>query len=258
MLFDNGIHKNIVFDDIIRQDIIKGKDIQANQFLIIHKDEGMIYEPGGTKLMQPLYNEVSKFISITRIKKFVISHQDPDTCAAINHWMLFTKATAFISQLWVRFIPHLCRNDFSHEFFVPVPDSGMRLDLNGAEIILIPAHFLHSPGNFQLYDPTSRILFSGDLGTSIYPSIQKFDKVINFNEHVRYMEGFHKRYIASEKASRLWSRMVRQLDIEAIVPQHGHRYFMGKEMVDRFIDWIGDLRCGIDLLDINNYMIPPK
>lgn len=258
VIFDNGIHKCVVFDDLLGG---RG-DIQSNQFLIIHNNEGLLYDIGGIKVMQPLYKEISKFISPRNIKTIILSHQDPDTGASVNYWMQFTniKIRTFVSSLWVRFIPHLCRSNFANELFVGIPDKGMRLNLNGAETILVPAHFLHSPGNFQLYDTISKILFSGDLGTSIPPSggiyREKFSEVADFNEHIRYMEGFHKRYITSGKACRLWSRMVSELDIEIIVPQHGHRYFKGKDMVNRFIDWVGSLQCGIDLLDKNDFAIP--
>lgn len=258
VIFDNGVHKCIIYDDILGG---RG-DIQSNQFLIIHNNEGLLYDIGGMKVMLPLYKEISKIIPPRNIKTIILSHQDPDTGAGVNYWMQFTniKIRTFVSSLWVRFIPHLCRSNFANELFVAIPDKGMRFNLNGAEIILIPAHFLHSPGNFQLYDATSKTLFSGDLGTSIPPSggiyREKFSEVADFNEHVKYMGGFHKRYVTSGKVCKLWARMISELDIEMIVPQHGHRYFKGKDMVNRFIDWISNLQCGIDLLDKKDFVIP--
>ena len=83
-----------------------------------------------------------------------------------------------------------------------------------------------------------------------------FSAVTDFDAHAQYMEGFHKRYIASEKACRLWTQMVRRLDIEAIVPQHGERYIEGKKIVNKFIDWIENLRCGVDLLNQESFAIP--
>ncbi|MFO1341768.1 MAG: hypothetical protein U1F05_01310 [Burkholderiales bacterium] len=49
--------------------------------------------------------------------------------------------------------------------------------------------------------------------------------------------------------------MVRQLDIEMIVPQHGP-FFKGKAMCNQFIDWIDNLSCGVDLVSEANYMLP--
>ena len=113
VIFANGIHKCVVFDDILGG---RG-DIQSNQFLIIHNNEGLLYDIGGIKVMQPLYKEISKIISPRNIKTIILSHQDPDTGASVNYWMQFTniKIRTFVSSLWVRFIPHLCRSNFAME-----------------------------------------------------------------------------------------------------------------------------------------------
>jgi len=49
--------------------------------------------------------------------------------------------------------------------------------------------------------------------------------------------------------------MVREMDIEIIVPQHG-RPFVGKAMIGKFLDWFETLECGIDLLTQKNYTAP--
>jgi flavorubredoxin len=69
------------------------------------------------------------------------------------------------------------------------------------------------------------------------------------------MEGFHRRYMCSNKVCRLWAQMVRNMDVEMIVPQHG-RSFQGKAMVNQFLDWISGLQCGVDLMTQRNYMVP--
>ncbi|MBL8482712.1 MAG: FprA family A-type flavoprotein, partial [Rhodocyclaceae bacterium] len=69
------------------------------------------------------------------------------------------------------------------------------------------------------------------------------------------MAGFHRRYMISNKICRYWANMVRELDIEQIVPQHGCR-FVGKAMVNRFIDWIEQLECGVDVITQSYYRAP--
>ena len=49
--------------------------------------------------------------------------------------------------------------------------------------------------------------------------------------------------------------MVRELDVSAIVPQHGKR-FEGADMVDRFLNWVSSVDCGIDLMTQENYRPP--
>ena len=66
---------------------------------------------------------------------------------------------------------------------------------------------------------------------------------------------FHRRYIVSRKVCRFWANMVRQLDIEQIVPQHGAR-FVGRQAVQDFISWVEGLECGVDLMTQNAYQVP--
>ena len=82
-----------------------------------------------------------------------------------------------------------------------------------------------------------------------------YREVCDFDAHLQYMEGFHRRYISGNRAMRIWAAMVRQLDIEIIAPQHG-ALFKGKPMVERFIGWCEKLECGIDLL--KPYRIPGR
>ena len=126
----------------------------------------------------------------------------------------------------------------------PIPDEGMVLQLGGSPLVIIPAHFLHSCGNFHVYDPVSKIYYSGDLGASLG---QTGREVQDFDAHVRFMEGFHRRYMASGRMMRAWVEMVRGLEIDVIAPQHG-AVFVGRELVRRFLDWCAGLECGIDLI----------
>ena len=49
--------------------------------------------------------------------------------------------------------------------------------------------------------------------------------------------------------------MVRDMDVEMMVPQHG-RPFKGKDQINLFLNWISDLDCGTDLLTQADYRCP--
>lgn len=249
--FNNGTHRCIRFDDLTDPE-----DVQANQFLIIHGEKGMLLDPGGTKLYSKLVAEVSKYIPPQKLEYLFLSHQDPDVGAGLNGYLLITDAKICVPQVWQRFIPHFSTKSFARDRVIVIPDHGMRLQLDGADLLLLPAHFLHSPGNIQVYDTVSKTLFSGDLGASLLPADNAYPIVKDFNMHVNYMLGFHQRYLASGQVCQRWAAMVRQLDIERIVPQHG-AMFEGRAMVNQFIDWVAQLKCGVDLLDEKDwYQIP--
>ena len=155
-----------------------------------------------------------------------------------------TDAEAYISSLWTRFVPHFGFDHIAAERLKPIPDEGMVFDLAGSKLYALPAHFLHSEGNFQLYDPISKILYSGDLGASIDVSHRV---VRDFKAHIPYMEGFHRRYMASNRVLKAWANMVRPLDVEIIAPQHG-ALFPDAAMCRQFVEWCARLECGIDLI----------
>ncbi len=247
-LFESKDHKVVFFEELT-----PASAVQSNQVLIIHKDEGMLLDPGGHKVFSKLLSKISLYIPPDRIKYIFLSHQDPDIVASINGWLMTTKAQAYISKLWMRFLPHFGLDSQLEGRIKPIYDNGTVITLGeDCKIYILPAHFLHSEGNFQVYDPCSKILFSGDLGASLG---QDYFFVEDFDKHIKYMEGFHRRYMVSNKVLRFWANMVRQLDIEMIVPQHG-AIFKGKDMVNRFIEWVENLEVGVDLLTQDFYRVP--
>ena len=256
-LFNDGNHRCLAFENLV-----SGDGIQANQFLVIHDRHTALIDPGGDLTYTPLFMEVIKHVTIKELDYVIASHQDPDIIASLDKWMTYTNCKVACSKLWARFLPHLIpkhleKANSQDEYFsryIAIPDKGMDLPLGDSYLKAIPAHFLHSVGNFHFYDPISKILFSGDLGASLVD--EKLDQPVDdFAAHIPAMEEFHQRYMASNKACRLWANMARTLDIEMIVPQHGCS-FKGKEMVNQFIDWIENLECGLDLMDQSSYTVP--
>lgn len=237
VLYDDGAHRNVLLPEYG-----EGTAVQANQHLIVHQGRGMVLDPGGHKVYSKVLAECMHQLGRGRLEHIFLSHQDPDIVAAINGWLMTTDATAWCSELWVRFVPHFGLDRLVVERLHGIPDRGMFLALGDAELMIVPAHFLHSPGNFQIYDPRSKILYSGDLGASLGP---RYREVEDFEAHVPYMLGFHRRYMASRTMMAAWARMVRQLDIEIIAPQHG-AVFRGKPRVEAFVSWIEGLECGVD------------
>lgn len=244
-LFRNANHVCVAFHDLVRGD----EGVQANQFLIIDGKQSALIDPGGALLYTPLSLAVSRYLPLRELTYVMASHQDPDIIGSVDRWLLYTPATIVCSRLWGRFIPHGVphyQKDTGADRYLLLPDKGGDIPLGTTSIRAVPAHFLHSVGNFQFFDPVSRILFSGDMGASMVDSDYK--PVTDFDAHVPTMAGFHKRYMASNKVCRLWAKRVRALAPAMIVPQHGLP-FADPVTIGRFLDWIENLACGIDLID---------
>ena len=222
------------------------KGILTNQYLIIDSYQGMLIDPGGYFVFERVYEAVSEFIRPENIVGIFFSHQDPDVIGSLNLLIdMFPNAKLYVSSLWVRFLPHL--GAISGLNMIEIPDEGREIHLGKARLKAIPAHFLHSPGTFTLYDPIVKTLFSSDIGAAVFPRNKWYLFVEDFNEHVRYIEWFHKRYMACRKALLAWLKHVKHLDINIIAPQHGAIFV--NENAKKFLQWLESLEpVGIDYI----------
>jgi len=251
-LYHQGEHRVLLFTDLV-----KGEAIQSNQMLIVHGDKSALFDPGGDLTFTALNMAMAFHKPIKELTYLCASHQDPDILSSLDSWFRFTSANVVIPAIWQRFLEHLLpqfMNQMGTERFIPVPDAGMRLPFGDDEIIVLPAHFLHSVGNVSFFDPSSGTLFSGDIGASMVGGDAQM-AVDDFDDHVGAMIGFHRRYMVSNKICRYWAHMIRQLDVQTMVPQHGKR-FEGPAMIARFLNWFERLECGTDWVTQADYQVP--
>lgn len=253
VLYKDESHECLMFPGLVN-----GDGIQSNQFLITDHGRAAVLDPGGDLTYTALTIELSKRINLQKLDYVMASHQDPDIISSLPRWLTHTRCKVVCSKLWERFLPHLVSNFITDKMerdltsrIMGLPDHGAELPLGESSIIAVPAHFLHSVGNFQFYDPTSKILFTGDMGASLGSDVS--EEVGDFSAHIPLMESFHKRYMASRKVTKLWANMVRSLDIEMIVPQHGA--VMKGKTIAQFLHWIENLDCGIDLLSQKHFKV---
>lgn len=242
VLFDNGQHRWIWLGQT--SDDKSGEEVPANQYIVENNQKACLLDPGSILNFGATVANLARYIDTSRLEYLFFSHQDPDVASGIALWAGCCPARFLMPKVWGRFLPHF--GEFDQARTILVPDKGMNLQLGNSNLQIVPAHFLHSLGNIQLYDPEARILFTGDVGAALMPPGEEVLFVEDFRSHIKYMEGFHKRYMISNIVTREWATRMSRLQIDAIVPQHG-AIFRG-EMVKQFLDWIGNLKCGIDLL----------
>jgi len=256
-LYSDGKHRCVAYADAGGGPNV---GVQSNQFLIIDHGHAALIDPGGDISYPPLYMSITSEIMVKDLDLLLLSHQDPDVAGALSKWLNSTDCTVYAPKVWLRFLPHFCRTANAIKLISriqSIPDEGLAIPLGQSYLLALPAHFLHSDGNFQFYDPVSKILFSGDMGASMEDSIALPSEVEDFDAHIPLMIGFLRRHMGSNKICRLWVKMIRRLDVEMIVPQHGAA-FMGSEMVNRFLDWVEVQECGVDLMSEVNYVIPRR
>ena len=156
-------------------------------------------------------------------------------------WLEFNPdIKCYLSWLWASFVPHF---GGAADTFVSIPDGGMDIVVGRQRLQAVPAHYLHSSGNFHLYDPKAKILFSGDVGAACCRRARTACSSRTSTATSATPRAFHRRWMGSERAKRDWCARVSQLDIEMLCPQHGAIY-QGDD-VRRFIDWFANLEVGV-------------
>ena len=237
-IYEDGDHKWLA---IVRDDTRPGFLIDTNEYLVTSDGDAILLDPGGSEVFPAVFSAVSTGFDPRRIQKIFASHQDPDICSSLALWLEFNpQMPCYVSWLWGGFIPHF---GGSAQTFVTIPDEGADISLDGLILRAVPAHYLHSSGNFNLYDKIAKVLFSGDVGAALLPPGADGLFVENFDAHIRHAEGFHKRWMGSNEAKRRWCERVAQMDIDMLCPQHGAIY-QGAD-VQRFINWFDELQVGI-------------
>ena len=237
-IFQDGDHKWIaIVRDPGRPEFL----VDTNEYLVTHGGQGMLVDPGGLEVFPAVFSAVATEFDPSAISSIFASHQDPDVISSLALWLEFNpQMRCHISWIWASFIPHFGGNAST---FAAIPDEGMAISLGGLPLQAVPAHYLHSSGNFHLYDRAAKVFFSGDVGAGLLPPEHNELFVKDFSAHIRYAEGFHRRWMGSNEAKRQWCERVSQLEIDLLCPQHGAIY-QGKD-VQRFIDWFDGLHVGV-------------
>ncbi len=214
--------------------------IDTNQYMIYGDKNALLIDPGGIELFAPMLASVVKDVPLENIKHLFASHQDPDIISSLGLWdQVIPGAELHGPWIWESFIRHFGMHNTSYR---PINDEGGVVSFGDFDVEMVPAHYMHASGNFNIYDAEAKILFSGDIGAALEaPGADIF--VDDFDGHCDKMEMFHQRWMPSNRAKNDWIARVRKLDIEMMAPQHG-RIFK-RDDCQRFLDWFEKLEVGV-------------
>jgi len=216
--------------------------IDSNQIVICSGKDTVLLDPGGLEIFPSFLAASTEKISIESIKHIFLSHQDPDIGSSLGLWRRICNddVKIYLPWMWAGFVSHFD----AESTLISVPDEGMTIRLSsGRSLNMVPAHFLHSPGNLNLFDPHAQILFSGDIGAALLPKGPRTSFFVDkFDQHIQYMEAFHKRWLGYVEARDAWVGQTRRLAPKMLVPQHGLCFKDGD--VGAFLDWLGALEIG--------------
>lgn len=240
VIYEAGQHKWIaVARDPERPNYL----IDTNEYLIVDGDVALLTDPGGSEIFPAVFSAICEVFDPSKIRSLFASHQDPDIISSLGLWLDFNPALqCYLSRLWTTFVPHFGGDD---KTFIGIPDEGVDIKLGRLLLRAVPAHYLHSSGNFHLYDEKARLLFTGDIGAAMLPVEHSDLFVKDFDRHIQYAAGFHRRFMGSPEAQRRWCERVSSMKIDMLCPQHGAIY-QGAD-VERFINWFAELEVATGL-----------
>ena len=214
---------------------------RVNVYLIQSKDEAIIVDPGDRNFFKFIKKEVDEIIGSENVIGAIFCHQDPDVAASIVDWLNINPDMQILTTPRTNVLLPFYGIDEYNFFDVSEKDFVFK---SGRKLKFIEAPFLHFPGAFTTYCESSKILFSGDIFAAL--DIDWKLVVDNFETHKMAMDLFSKDYFACNRATKGFAMKIENLEIDAILPQHGS--IIPKRFVKDAIEYLKELKCGVDLI----------
>ena len=216
-------------------------NFRCNAYLIRSGAEVWLLDPGAASEFEAVRDRVATLVPPERVTRLIAHHQDPDLAGSLPAWTeLASRAVVHTTYRCSVLIEHY---GVDPSRFANVDGSeGHR----GVDLRFAMAPFLHSPGSFATYDPTSGFLFTGDIFAGIVDPAAWRLVTDDFETQAPALEFFHAYYMASNKALRHFVGNLEGHDVRAILPQHGS--ILCGAAVRPALEWLKQLRCGLDLL----------
>lgn len=234
----------------------------ANPYLRVFEgeDEGsgrpkrfnFLIDPGSSSDFAIVSQKVSQVIGgLENVSAIYLNHQDPDV----------GSITPLITARFARNASIVCSEDtfrlavhqgLMKDRFIPTEraKSGMIALPTGHRVQVVPSPYCHFRGAVMLYDPNTRVLFTGDLfGGLNEKGPGRLDAV---EEDWGGVRAFHQIYMPTNTALRRTVEAIRKLDPfpEVLAPQHG--MIARGDLVNEWLERMYHLPVGLDIIDEND------
>ncbi len=208
----------------------------------------LLIDPGSSKDFSVVQSKVSQVVgSVNNVSSVFINHQDPDVGSSVGLMLGRYTPDAHVlctEDTW-RLVHYY---NIPRERFVPLEKYPRGIKLPTDDVVIpVPSPFCHFVGAMMLYDPETRVLFSGDLFGGL--TDRDADGLYADDSDWTGMRAFHQIYMPTRTALQNAIDNIRALDppVEIIAPQHG-RVIRGS-YVEKYMARLYDLPVGLDILD---------
>ncbi len=208
----------------------------------------LLIDPGSSKDFSVVQSKISQVIGhIREVDSVFINHQDPDVGSSVGLMLgrYTPEAHVLCTEDTWRLVHYY---NIPRERFVALEKYPRGIQLPSGQVIIpVPSPFCHFVGAMMLYDPETRVLFSGDL----FGALTDRDATGLYADESDWtgMRAFHQIYMPTQSALQHAIRNIRQLTprVEIIAPQHG-RVIRGPYVQD-YMERLYHLPVGLDILD---------
>ncbi|NNC21993.1 hypothetical protein HRD49_36890 [Corallococcus exiguus] len=208
----------------------------------------LLIDPGSSSDFSTIHTKVVSLIGgMDRLSALFINHQDPDVGSSANiiSARYSPRASILCSEDTWRLIVHF---NLPRNRFIPTEKFSQGLSVpTGHKLLPVPSPFCHFRGAVMLYDPQTRVLFTGDLFGGLTDS--KAQGLWAEESDWTGIRAFHQIYMPVNSALVRAVAAIRKLTpaVEMIAPQHG-RVIRGK-LVQQFLERMERLQVGLDIID---------
>jgi len=223
-------------------------NVYLRRFQRDKKSINFLIDPGSPLDFPHISKKIARVIgNISKINLYSLNHPDPDVSMnAVFIRNANTKAVCLTSEENWRLIAHYEIPPESVKL-IHTFNNGKASLATGHVLQFIPSPFCHAKGAFLIYDPQTRVLFTGDL----FGGISGAERIFQFFAEEEEWDGiraFHQIYMPTKRALRYAIEQIRNLypPPKIIAPQHGT--ILKGAILEEFMQRLFNLDVGADLL----------
>ncbi len=208
----------------------------------------LLVDPGSSSDFAVVSAKIGTLIGgMNKLSALFINHQDPDvgSSAAVISARYAPQASIVCSEATWRLIVHF---NLPPERYLDTARFPRGFEIPTGHVMLpVPSPFCHFRGAVMLYDPETRVLFTGDLFGGLSP-LEARGLWADESDWAG-LRAFHQTYMPTNRVLVRAIEAIRKLDppVEIIAPQHG-RLLRGP-ILNRFMERLARLPVGLDILD---------
>lgn len=223
-------------------------NVYLRRFQKDKKSINFLIDPGSPLDFPHISKKIAKVIgNISKINLYSLNHPDPDVAMnAVFVRNANPKAVCLTTEENWRLIAHYEIPPESVKLIHTFKEGKAPL-ATGHVLHFIPSPFCHAKGAFMIYDPQTRVLFTGDL----FGGISDAQRIFQFFAEEEEWDGiraFHQIYMPTKRALRYAIEKIRALYPPPLIiaPQHGA--ILKGVILEQFMERLFNLDVGADLL----------